>query len=653
MRRTFICLVTSMGLCFPAAAAAETIVVNTTEDAAATGKCTFRAAIEASNANSAKDGCVAGSGTDRIEFALPDPSTITLASTLPAVSGAVEIAGPGAAVLTISGKHEFQVLKVTAPSTISNLTIADGRSFGGGGIHNQASALELIGVTIRGNEARVEGGTSAFATGGGIYNQGGLKLVGSTVAENVSKSINATLQNAPEGGGIANPVGSGSVVLERSTVRDNSVIAISAGTATSNANGGGLSNSGELTLIDSTVSGNEASGSGSTAANRGSGGGISNANSANVKVTIVRSTIVDNAASAASPISSVGPGGLVVNGSSFQVVGSTIAGNAAPLGGANVALGVVAHFRSTIVARPIGGASCVGAATSEGFNLDEGTSCGFNEPTDQHGVDPLLAPGLAANGGPTETLALLHGSPAIDRGLSTAGETSDQRGSKRPVDIPSVPNAPGGDGADVGAYEVQVPHASIVHGPGEGGIIADPEPTFEFVADEAGATFLCGLDGSLPAPCASPFKLPRLADGQHVFTVAAVGGTGYAEEPPKARAFTVDTRVPEPKPETPSSSPPGGQPLAPPLVAPRTTISGLPAKTTKQRLSIRFSSDQAGSTFLCKLDGRKWRNCRSPFKTPDLTPGKHTFRVKATGPTGVANPTATKKTFRVVAPPPS
>ncbi|HPM82318.1 MAG TPA: choice-of-anchor Q domain-containing protein, partial [Candidatus Anammoximicrobium sp.] len=66
-------------------------------------------------------------------------------------------------------------------------------------------------------------------------------------------------------------------------------------------------------------------------------------------------------------------------------------------------------------------------------------------------VDPLLGP-LQDNGGLTLTHALLPSSPAIDKGNSF-GFTTDQRGSQRPVDLPAYPNATGGDGSDIGAYE--------------------------------------------------------------------------------------------------------------------------------------------------------------------------------------------------------
>src|SRR5258706_3617798 len=72
-----------------------------------------------------------------------------------------------------------------------------------------------------------------------------------------------------------------------------------------------------------------------------------------------------------------------------------------------------------------------------------------NNPTPAN-LDPMLKD----NGGPTFTHALQSGSPAIENGKSF-GANVDQRGFARPVDSLSFPNAIGGDGSDIGAYEVQ------------------------------------------------------------------------------------------------------------------------------------------------------------------------------------------------------
>jgi hypothetical protein len=100
--------------------------------------------------------------------------------------------------------------------------------------------------------------------------------------------------------------------------------------------------------------------------------------------------------------------------------------------------------------------------TSLGYNLiGDGTAgYGFANGVNQDQVgtaespsNPLLGP-LQPNGGPTFSHALLSGSPAIDRGHSD-GSTADQRGRLRRFDFASVANALGGDGSDIGAFELQ------------------------------------------------------------------------------------------------------------------------------------------------------------------------------------------------------
>jgi hypothetical protein len=75
------------------------------------------------------------------------------------------------------------------------------------------------------------------------------------------------------------------------------------------------------------------------------------------------------------------------------------------------------------------------------------------------GQNPLLGP-LQDNGGPTFTMALLPGSPAIDKGKSF-GAATDQRSRPRIYDFPTIANAAGGDGSDIGAFELTPPVLAI------------------------------------------------------------------------------------------------------------------------------------------------------------------------------------------------
>jgi hypothetical protein len=79
---------------------------------------------------------------------------------------------------------------------------------------------------------------------------------------------------------------------------------------------------------------------------------------------------------------------------------------------------------------------------SAGHNLDSDGSCFLTATGDLPKHNPLLGP-LAFNGGPTETQALLAGSPAIDAGATDGCPQFDQRGVARPQ----------GRACDIGAYE--------------------------------------------------------------------------------------------------------------------------------------------------------------------------------------------------------
>ena len=117
-----------------------------------------------------------------------------------------------------------------------------------------------------------------------------------------------------------------------------------------------------------------------------------------------------------------------------------------------------------------GGKDVDGTFASGGYNL-VGTatdSTGFTATGDQTGTDasPINAQlgTLQNNGGATDTMALLLNSPALDKGKSF-GLTTDQRGVARPIDDPSIANSSGGDGSDIGAFELdpsQVGAALIV-----------------------------------------------------------------------------------------------------------------------------------------------------------------------------------------------
>ena len=182
--------------------------------------------------------------------------------------------------------------------------------------------------------------------------------------------------------------------------------------------GGGIFNSGMLTLTNSTLSGNSATGG-------SAGGGITNSGSA----TLTNSTLSGNSAG--------GLGGGIKNLSPamLMLTNSTLSGNSAGSGG-GIDNNGTATLNNTIVANSPSGGDVDNSSTLTGsHNLIEDGSGGL---ADTIVADPKLGP-LAPNGGPTQTTALLPGSPAIDAGTTGTGvPTTDQRGGR----VGNVTSAP-------------------------------------------------------------------------------------------------------------------------------------------------------------------------------------------------------------------
>jgi CSLREA domain-containing protein len=389
------------------------------------GVCTLRAAIMESNAQV---------GTDSISFRIPTSDagynpqtgvyTITLTSALPNITDSATIRGPGAAKLTVSPAiGNFRVFNVTSTGltsivSISGMTIANGRApynESGGGLQNTASAtVNIDSCVFRQNQATALIGNNF---GGAIYNIfGKINVTNSTFDRNTASN---------QGGAIYN--NTGTVTVVGSTFKENG--AFSAGGALYNYSGA---------------------------------------------LTVANSTFVTNIAYKVDANGTQGNGGAIANEiGTLKLTNSTITANLAGYSGGGIYNNAgPASVKSTIIAQNLGGTSAgtpdaAGTFTSLGFNLigKRDGSSGFTATTDKKGTiaSPLIpkfdAKGLRNNGGPTETVALQSTSPAVDKGTSaglTGALATDQRGTGflRKVDKATA-NAAGGDGTDIGAYELQ------------------------------------------------------------------------------------------------------------------------------------------------------------------------------------------------------
>ena len=132
----------------------------------------------------------------------------------------------------------------------------------------------------------------------------------------------------------------------------------------------------------------------------------------------------------------------------MTLTASTITGNTAGGSGGGIDNAGTANLGATIVAESTSGGDCSGPITDEGYNMADDASCGFSA-TGRRNSSPTLDADLGPlqnNGGPTDTMALLAGSPAIDQvtsGSACARPPTSAVPRGRPP-VTSVPTTPTG-----------------------------------------------------------------------------------------------------------------------------------------------------------------------------------------------------------------
>ena len=244
-----------------------------------------------------------------------------------------------------------------------------------------------------------------------------------------------------------------------------------------------------------------------------------------------------------------------------------------------------------------------------GLLADTSIKCwGYNgasqlgDGTTTNSASPLAVSGLTgvtqvATGG-NHTCVIASGAVKC-WGYNVSGQLGDGTNTTRstPVDVSGLALAPPADPVLSGAPSAVTNQTSASIG---------------FTSD-AGATFLCSVDGGAFSACTSPKSIGSLGQGAHSLAVKAV--KGGLESGITTASWTVDTTAPS---------------------APTVTRTSPTSSPTQQTTAtITYSGAEAGGTFTCSLDGGAYGACpSSPVPLTGLADGSHTYSVKQTDAAG-------------------
>lgn len=462
-------LAASLALSWSSAAYAATIRVNDASEDSVLGKCTLADAVFAVNQAAVKNACAAGDGNnDTIDltfFTAPATIAFSLASAADAnsalvltkpstIRAALDAGGNPLVTLTrstISGTPKFRLIATSADLSIDGLGFSGGYcAERGGAIYASGAAnLSLLNSSVTGNTSGTSGGgidancgnitltkssvsgNYAHKNGGGIYATNHDAVTGlcvSTINLNTSK-VTSNTAGIGQGGGVYSF--NGNVYAYSSTIDHNHVV------------GGGLTNGGgglyayfTVKVIGSTVSNNYTG--------RITGGLQAGHYAYIANSTIYHNSVPDQNAAMDAPRVAILFSTITLNqvSSSFYQTGG-------------VGFGVSAHVVGSIIRSNSGDQirrdGQILATVTGDHNIiapPQNNNTFTTYPPDTLNCDPKLGR-LGDNGGPTQTMALLAGSCALDAGLPAAPALfpSDQRGAKFARKV--------GAAVDIGPFEVQ------------------------------------------------------------------------------------------------------------------------------------------------------------------------------------------------------
>lgn len=438
-----------------------------------------------SGPGSLRDLAAASAPGDTIDFGVN--GTILLSSSIN-ISHALYVLGPGPALLVVDANHVDRAFTTVGdPVWLAGMTITNGFIAGadgpdatspgqnggpgtdaiGGGILDNSPTLYVSNCWVTGNTVQGgHGGSGGNNPAGAVFTpgtggQGGQGLGGALYATGAVFVVECTFSGNRAVGGVGGAGGT----------NENPAVNESGGTGGTGGNAQGAAvdevDTGTRSFANATFSANRvgggAGGRGGDSLDGGGGqGGNGGASGGGGIATLIASfssdTIVSNSALG-------GVGGPAGSGTSAGATGSPGGGTAGGVVGYIIAC--QSKIDNSIVADNFATGSYPNFYiqwVDDGYNYfgtPDQLICFVNGPGSQTGtinnpLHPQLGP-LAQNGGGLPTHAVLLTSPVLDAGNSfgsTFGVTTDERNAPRPYDVSFVPNAAGGDGSDIGAFEL-------------------------------------------------------------------------------------------------------------------------------------------------------------------------------------------------------
>jgi hypothetical protein len=614
-----------------------------------------------------------GGGSQRIIQHTAGTLTLQNLTIANALAAGHNVAANGAGVLSQGSGQTLNLTDVTFSNNISNLTTFTGQphDYGGGAVYIQGGHLNVTGGAFNANAAQNSAGGAIHSQGSNVTITGaaftGSSAIGAgrggALALNGTRPGGALIITGStfsgsaahnQGGAVYFRLDPGSDLFRVDTTSfvDNAVIGGDTGLGGAISGGGGRVDITRSLFASNRVARPDPEDE--FAYLDGSGGAAAFIQP--TRVTIANTTFTANRAEGASSNASGGALHIVGNTQQFRLINTTIAYNYAGGVGGGISSGINGVLRNTIVAHNIadnGGADsgiqqqCSARLVNGGNNiqypdqnpdpsLTDEVTCALGSLI----ADPLLDE-LDDNGGPTPTMALRFGSPAIDLGSNTVCAADpvnnrDQRGENRPSDG----NGNGQPTCDIGAFEYYVdipPFAPVLLSPVNGANTTTMTPLFNWQRAPFADSYRIQVTASdfndlvINQTLTGDFYTPGiLLPGAYLWRVQSINQNGITTS--QARALFV-------------VSAPGAAPVQHLLDTPSPALTwGVVSWATGYEVQVATASNFVAPVFSQVLDAP------ALSVTPDPLPdGIYYWRVRARRANGTWSGWSQPETFVIVA----